>query len=225
MEARRVPVHVPLTVEEVPVPDNTPEEEALLFGTGENPVGQRPNPFAAFGAQGVPTSTPATSSQKSTAPGGGSVGESLVVEMLRVMQQQQRQQEAMMDQYRKQLFVAWTVKRREGTMPNLRLLRLKPRQKPRRHLHRVTRSSPRLRQQGVLFLPQAGGYVSNRADKYLPQLPVIARHPPPRRHLWPKAHARQLPGNCAGIRLDAKSSPSSIRRHFDPPLGRSPRPG
>ena len=37
---------------------------------------------------------------------------------------------------------------------NLQLLRLKPRQKPRRHLHRVTRSSPRLRPHGVFFLPQ-----------------------------------------------------------------------
>ena len=45
------PVHVPVTAEAVPVPDNTPEEEALLFGTGENPAGQQPNPFAAFGSR------------------------------------------------------------------------------------------------------------------------------------------------------------------------------
>ena len=186
------PVHVPLTAEEVPVPDNTPEEEALLFGTGENPVGQQPNPFAAFGTQGVPTPTPATSSQPATAPGGGAVGESLVVEMLRVMQQQQRQQEAMMDQYRKQLaqnqqLVATMLRRMDSEEKRRNDAELAAAEaKAKAEAAKASApSDPFLAatsSTGSSFPSSSpkdtgsssGGYVSNRADKYLPQLPVIA---------------------------------------------------
>ena len=186
------PVHGALPPEQVPVPDNTPEEEALLFGTGETPVGQQPNPFAAFGTQGVPTSTPATSSQPVTAPGGGAVGESLVVEMLRVMQQQQRQQEAMMDQYRKQLeqnqqLVATMLRRmdsEEKRRNDAELAAAEAKAKAEAAKASVP-SDPFLAatsSTGGSFPSSSpkdtgsssGGYVSNRADKYLPQLPVIA---------------------------------------------------
>ena len=112
--------------------------------------------------------------------------------MLRRMQQQQRQQEAMMDQYRKQL--------EQNQQLVAAMLRRMDSEEKRRNDAELAAAEAKAKAEAAKasapsdpFLAatsstgssfpssspkdagsSSGGYVSNRADKYLPQLPVIA---------------------------------------------------